>query len=314
MGKLKCSKSYIDIYLEYICMFNNRLYKIANRFPPGSLGLYDELRKERPNKQLFLYNYMDYLLSNFDLSKSEISDAMKFAEELLKESRSIRDLNQIFFYMRKYNLDRDLLRAILKNPEAALYNYVVKNLDSFKLFINGEEYPINSFLEKSEKVRKRFLMNDLNNFKFSDDITANDIYRAFTYIKIFSNKMCDGNVNKALDLIENFNNSSAHILPLVYNKQKTHRFEGRYREQDIQSKKLLSILSNYINEDKDNRMSIVDSLSSLDNFVSLISSQYLDLLESINNSDISLDEYGNRLNLPYIQSELSKLTDKNPSN
>lgn len=293
-------------------MFNNRLHKIANKSPANSLKLYDELRKERPNRQLFLYDYMNYLLSNFDLSKSEISDAMKFAEELLKESRSIRSLNEIFFYIRKYNLDMNLLKAIVKNPETALYNYVMKNLESFKLFINGEEYPINIFLEKSEKIRKRFLMNDLNNFKFSDDITANDIHRAFTYIKIYTDKLYDGNINKALYLIENFNNPSAHILPLVYNKQKTHRFEGRYREADIQSKKLLSILSNYINDDIDNRISIVDSLSSLDNFVGLISNKYPDLFEIINNSNISLGEYNNRLNLPFIKSELSKLEIEDP--
>jgi hypothetical protein len=287
-------------------MFNNRLHKIANKFPANSLKLYDELRKERPNQQLFIYDYMNYLLSNFDLSKSEISDAMKFAEELFKESRSIRSLDQIFFYIRKYNLDMNLLRAIIKNPETALYNYVMKNLESFKLLINGEDYPINIFLEKSEKIRKRFLMNDLNNFKFSDDITASDIYRAFTYIKIYTDKLYDGNINKALYLIENFNNPSAYILPLVYNKQKTHRFEGRYREADIQSKKLLSILSNYINDDIDNRISIVDSLSSLDNFVGLISNKYPDLFEIINNSNISLDE-NNGLNLPFIKSELSKL-------
>lgn len=294
-------------------MFNNRLYKIANRSPAGNLELYNELRKDRPNEKLFLYNYINYLLSNFDLSKSEISDAMKFADELLKESKSIRELNQIFFYIRKYNLSKDFLRAIVNNPEAALYNYVMKNLESFKLFINGEEYPINIFLEKSEEVRKRFLMNDLYNFKFSDDITANDIYRAFRYINIYTDKLYDGNINKALYLIENFNSSSAHTLPLVYNKSKTHRFEKRYREQDIQSKKLLSILSNYINEDKNNRISIVDSLNSLDNFVGLISAKYPDLLAAINNSDISLDEYENRINFSYIKSELSKLQIENPS-
>jgi hypothetical protein len=173
---------------------------------------------------------------------------------------------------------------------------------------------MNIFLEKSEKVRKNFLMNDPYNFKFGDNITANDIYRAFKYTKIYADKMYDGNLNKALDLIKNFNNSSAHILPLVYHKQKTHRFEGRYREQDIQSKKLLSILSNYINEDRDNRMSIVDSLTSLDNFVGLISNKYPDLLGLINNSNISLDEYDNRLDFSYLKSELSKLQIINPSN
>ena len=312
--KRKARKSDVIFLVEYKSMFNNRLYKIANRSPSGSAALYDELRKDLPNQQLFLYNYMDYLLSNFELSKSEISDAMNFAEELLKESKSIRNLNEIFFYIRKYNLDKDFLRAILKNPEAALYSYVMKNLGSFKLFINGEEYPMNIFLEKSEKVRKNFLMNDPYNFKFGDNITANDIYRAFKYTKIYADKMYDGNLNKALDLIKNFNNSSAHILPLVYHKQKTHRFEGRYREQDIQSKKLLSILSNYINEDRDNRMSIVDSLTSLDNFVGLISNKYPDLLGLINNSNISLGEYDNRLDFSYLKSELSKLQIINPSN
>ena len=314
MRKKESSKSKWIIYLEYICMFNNRLFKIANRFQSGSNALYDELRKDRPNEKLFLYNYMNYLLSNFNLSKSEISDAIKFAKEMLEESASIRDINQIFFWIRKYNLDKDFLRVILKNPESALYSYVIKNLSSFKLFINGEEYPMNIFLEKSEQVRKKFLTNDPYNFKLGSDITANDVLRAFRSIKTYADKMFNGNSNKALNFIENFNSSSAHILPLVYHKTKTHHLEKRYREQDIQSKKLLSILSNYINEDMNDRLSIIDSLSSLNNFVSFISTKYPDLLDVINNSDISLDEYGNRINLSYIQTELSKLQIINPLN
>ena len=62
------------------------------------------------------------------------------------------------------------------------------------------------------------------------------------------------------------------------------------------------------------RLSIIDSLSSLNNFVSFISTKYPDLLDVINNSDISLDEYGNRINLSYIQTELSKLQIINPLN
>jgi hypothetical protein len=266
--------------------------------------VYDELRKDRPDKRLIIGEYAQLLMDRFKLSEEEMDSALWFAEELADNSKSIRILNDIFFYMRRYNFDRKALRSIAENFEDALCDYVMKNLKSIK--IKGLVYSKESFLDKSNEDKKRFILDNLQWINLKNGLKASDVRNPFLYTNIYLNKLYDGDIDKALDLVEFFNKSAPYILPLVYDKVKTHSSEKYYREQDIQTEKLLGILKGYIGDDSDMKKSIVSSLSSLDNFVNLISISYPDLLDKINGAEISLNEFRNRINFLYLKKELSK--------
>jgi hypothetical protein len=266
--------------------------------------VYDELRKDRPDVRLIIGEYAQLLMDRFKLSEEEMDSALWFAEELANNSKSIRMLNDIFFYMRRYNFDRKALRSIAENFENALCDYVLKNLKNIK--IKGLVYSKESFKDKSKDDKQRFILDNLEWINLKDGSKAIDVRNPFLYTNIYLNKLYDGDIDRALDLVEFFNKSAPYILPLVYDKVSTHSSEKFYREQDIQTEKLLGILKSYIGNDEDIKNNIVSSLGSLDNFVGIISTSYPDLLEKINQADISLNEFRNRINFSYLKKELSK--------
>lgn len=266
--------------------------------------VYDELRKDRPDVRLIIGEYAQLLMDRFKLSEEEMDSALWFAEELANNSKSIRMLNDIFFYMRRYNFDRKALRFIAENFENALCDYVLKNLKNIK--IKGLVYSKESFKDKSKDDKKRFILDNMEWINLKDGSKAIDVRNPFLYTNIYLNKLYDGDIDRALDLVEFFNKSAPYILPLVYDKVSTHSSEKFYREQDIQTEKLLGILKSYIGDDEDIKNNIVSSLGSLDNFVGIISTSYPDLLEKINQADISLNEFRNRINFSYLKKELSK--------
>ena len=264
--------------------------------------VYDELRKDRPNVRLIIGEYAQLLMDRFKLSEEEMDNALWFAEELANNSKSIRMLNDIFFYMRRYNFDRKALKSIAENFEDSLCAYVIKNLKNIK--IKGLVYSKESFKDKLKEDKNRFILDNLEWINLKDGSKAIDVRNPFLYTNIYLNKLYDGDIDRALDLVEFFNKSAPYILPLVYDKVKTHSSEKYYREQDIQTEKLLGILKSYIGNDENIKNNIVGSLSSLDNFVGMISSQYPDLLEAINQAEISLNEFRNRINFSYLKKEL----------
>jgi len=104
------------------------------------------------------------------------------------------------------------------------------------------------------------------------------------------NKLYGGDIESALNLIEFYNESKDYILPLVYNKQKTQKKLFYFRQRDIESPKLIKILSDYIMQDKENRIDIVKSMDSIDNFYNLLNEKYPDLKEFISSSNIDLND------------------------
>jgi hypothetical protein len=101
-------------------------------------------------------------------------------------------------------------------------------------------------LSGSDYDKRTFVANNGDNIVLNNNTSAYQISIIFKRLNIWMNKLYGGDIERALELIEFYNESKDYILPLVYNKQKTQRKFLYFRQRDIESPKLIKIISDYI--------------------------------------------------------------------
>jgi hypothetical protein len=298
-------------------MFNNRIYKFARKVSKNYL--FNELRKDYGfDPYVWLDSYDRYLSSEHKLDEDEKDYAMTFAAELASRPRNIYYLDEIYYDMRGLDIDINFLRLIAQNTEEAVYQYTINHFGYIIDLQGNFEFNTSNFLSGSDYDKRTFVANNGDYIVLNNNFKGIQISIIFKLLNRYMNILYGGDIERALDLIEFYNESKDYILPLVYNKQKTQRKFLYFRQRDIESPKLIKIISDYIMEDRENRKDIIKSMDSLDNFYNLLNEKYPDLKEYISSSNINLDDYGilyvfSKMKQSFKEPEESKEQDKNES-
>lgn len=273
-------------------MFNNRLFKFARK--QSTRYFYDELRKRDSyfNPEEFMDSYNSYLDYEHKLDEDEKDYALTFAAELALNKDAIGYLDELYYGIQSLGLDKNLLTTIALNVDEAVYIYAMNHFSKIIDFGNSLEFDTISFLNQNDTVKRNFVNSNKDNILLDNNHKVSEIYIKFKRLNIYLNKMFDGDIERALNLTEYYNQSKDYILPLVYHNKKTHRSDKYYRVRDINSNKLVKIVSDYIYEDVSNRVDIIKSLVSQDKFEKFCNEMYPDLFLRLQESGINLDESG----------------------
>lgn len=297
-------------------MFNNRLYKFARK--ESTKYFYESLRKRDSwfDQNEFINRYNNYLDNEHNLAESEKDYALTFAAELATNKTAIGYLDELYYRIQSLGLDDNLLRTIALNLDEAVYRYAMNNFSEVIDPSKSLEFDTKTFLNQNESIKRNFVNLNKDNIILKNNHKVSEIYVKFRILNIYLNKMFDGDIERALELTEFYNQSKDYILPLVYNKTKTHRLYKYYRERDINSNKLIKIVSDYIYEDISNRVEIIKSLSNPDSFDKFCSEKYPDLTARILQSGIDLDYSGIMISFSKLKtlfSQPEKVENKNES-